>query len=162
MQNILFLNNQTTVKLNHLFIISMTFLICCCSPNVEDISYSVNYKDKNNLNKDSTAHIDVIVNTKKDLFKGRETFFSFKKEYYFIKLSSIDTLYSEKDISIGIFSSIDTSINPKYGRIKINSLGKPNITLYIDIKDSFIPQQINGRYKLKEKERNADYIWYKY
>jgi hypothetical protein len=150
------------VKINYLIIITITFLINSCSPNVEDVSYSVYYKDNNNLNKDSTVHIDVIVNTKKNLFKGRETFFSFKKEYYFIKLSSIDTLYSEKDMSIGVFSSIDTSINPKYGKIKVKGLGQRDIMLSIDIDDSIIPQQINGDYKLKEKERKADYIWYRY
>jgi hypothetical protein len=137
-------------------------LVCCfllgCNPTIDEVSYAVYYK--NPPFSDSTVHIGVQINTGKDFFKGRESFMSFKKQPYFITLSKIDTIYTEKDISIAISGIVDTVITPRYGRIRMREVDANSISVTIRIIDPLLPRLINGDYKLNEKDKNSNYIWY--
>ncbi len=82
-------------------IIFFGFLINSCSPKVEEIilyKYFINHDRYEN--EDSTITIHLTVNTYDDFFGGRESIFSFKREFYRLNLLKIDTIYNNEDIMI--------------------------------------------------------------
>ncbi len=125
-------------------------LLYSCSPTTEKITIHKYFKCQGMDNEDSTIFIHLEVNTYKDFFKGRESIFSFKRDYYYINLPRIDSNFNESEIKISRYSGYfkDTIFYPKYGRIKINELEKNCINLTIEFKDALLPEILNGKYKL--------------
>jgi hypothetical protein len=146
------------MKCRFLFFLLFAVSLLGCSPEVEEVSYAIYYRD--NLYNDSTVYLDVRINTRRGLFKGRESLLNFKRETYSIALQRIDDSYMEKDMSITFGRPADTTVTPRYGRIFLKELDSKSVTVTIEIIDNLIPRLVNGVYELKVRDKTNDYIWY--
>ena len=143
--------------LKTIFFISCVILTIGCTPKISHITYETDFKKWNKVEHrnvvDSSASLDIEVNTYKRFFEGRSPF-SFEKNYYYFTFNKIDTFYTEKNISS--FSQLPKahSIYPKFLRVEVKYLENEYLLVKLDIKDDSLPDLFNGVFKLKCKNQN--------
>jgi hypothetical protein len=139
-------------------------IILGCTPKISKVSFEYVFKEWNKVKKinevDSSASMSIYFNRYKDLFEGRESFLSFKKNSYYINFNKIDTLYTEKDIK-SFFESgyyiVHKSFIPKYCKVRIIPLTNKKLIIDFEIKDDSIPDILKGRFKLKLSREHPEY-----
>lgn len=123
-------------------------------PKVEEVEFTkYNNRFKN--------HLGITVNTKRGLFRGRESFLNFNRDYYSISLLTKGNEYPAKDIEITINGDTKGTIIPKNGTIKILENDSTRIVVKVNIDDSRIPKLINGTYVISVADTNPEHTWYK-
>jgi hypothetical protein len=123
-------------------------------PKVEEVEFTkYNTRFKN--------HLGITVNTKQGLFRGRESFLNFNRDYYSITLLTKGNEYPAKDIEITINGDTKGTIIPKNGTIKILENDSTRIVVKVNIADNRIPKLINGTYVISVADTNPEHTWYK-
>ena len=143
------------VKYTILAVCVAAFALYICSPRVADVLFT-EYKDgtkKNNL--------WIIVNTKRSLFSGRESFLSFKRDQYSLSFDTKGQTYTETDMEITIYSTTEMTIKPRRGEVRILNIQPQGIVIKVHIDDDRIPKLINGTYSLRRAEMDTKHQWYR-
>lgn len=145
-----------------IYSVIIIFLGLCfssCTPRVEEVFLEIRHKYS--VFPDDNVQFNLVFNKGlKDLFKGRESFLSVKKDNYLFNLNKIDSAYTEKDIKITKFDEY-YSIKPKFAKITIKKVANNSIALNIYIKDSIISKDLNNIYILKQTNQYQNYVAYK-
>jgi hypothetical protein len=155
--------------MKYLLCITITVLtLMGCSPRISNVTHEINFK-KGRYKGDiiysgSEMYLCLDMNTYKGLFHGRETFFSFKKNHYFITFNKAEPSYSEKDIkhfSAYRYHRRDTSFIPEYCRFQTEKITSKRIRISFDFQDKNLPEKLKCRFTLKFKNSsyNADSIF---
>ena len=139
------------LKLFAAVIIGIT--LYACSPKVESVLYIQHNLFKNSLT--------IMVNTKRGLFSGRESFFSFKRDKYLFTFERKSKTYTEADMEVDIWRRKDINLRPKRGTVTIIDNPPDGIFVIVDINDENIPKLINGKYELRIDASDAEHVWYK-
>ncbi len=144
------------------YVLIILFLGLCfssCTPRVEEVFLEIRHKYS--VFPDDNVQFNLVCNKGlKDLFKGRESFLSVKKDNYRFNLTKIDSIYTEKDIKITKYGEY-YSIQPKFARITIKKVTHNSIALNLYIKDSLISKDLNNVYILTQIDQHTNYVAYK-
>ncbi len=159
------------MKQTSIFIILL--LMISCTPKIDYVTYNDTFKEWNQQKKinevDSSASLTIYFNTYKELFEGRESFLSFKKNHYRVEFLKSDTFYTVKDVkrfSISGYYLKDTSFIPEFCEVRIKHISAKRIIVECEINDKAIYDKLKGRFKLKLDTEYPQFydIWkyYKY
>jgi hypothetical protein len=128
--------------------------VYACIPRVEEVEFTAyNNRFKN--------HLGITVNTKRGLLQGRESFLSFKRDYYSITMLIKGKVYAAHDMDITIHGKEELTLTPKNGTVIIQDHGPSSLVVKVTLNDDRIPKLINGTYLLRVAESTADHVWYK-
>jgi len=135
---------------NGLFLFIILFT--SCSPYIDKVRY---YEYSNKY----PTRFEIIINEKDKFFEGRESFLSFRREYYTF-YSPNRTDFNENDLFMIIYnnekSKYDTIFLNK-ASISLTKIDSLNRKIEVNIDDSLISKMVNGTFYLKLVDSDNEY-----
>jgi hypothetical protein len=133
-----------------IILVLVCIFLSSCKPHIECVrfyEYSVRYPNR----------LEIIINTKKDLFKGRESFLSFKRDVFTFYSKVRNNEFTEKDLYMSVWNEKKMkydSLNLKSVNIKILKKDSISMKVEVQINDNMIPKMANGIFNLNLKDHD--------
>jgi hypothetical protein len=134
-------------------------ILTSCKPNVEYVRFTESPARYPNI-------LEIVMNTKKGLFTGRESFLRYKRQYVTVYSGDRTNEYTEKDLYLHAWNNNRMkydSLTLKKANIRILKRDGRSMKIEIHIDDSLVPEMANGTYTLTLKECDSTgYTMYEY
>jgi hypothetical protein len=152
------------VRMRKIVVLVMVLPMLGCSPVVEEVTYSdhanVVVKEDFENYLDQINSLTITVNTKKGLFGGRESFLSFKRDYYAFFFRSRSDHYGEADVILMVPGLHQEMSKLSDATFEIQRQADSSLIIVVSVNDPNVPEVINGRYEMRVQQTIPPYYTY--